>query len=282
MEGESYDHHKVDVAMWAAIAERTVDASGVELPRDENDRPVAPDSFAETFGRLFAGDVAARDLAINREGAIAADNDDEADFVLVDRRDSLLVFGSISPGLVTRPNEAPSFKLIVAFSEGQVEELGLDVDGQQITKTSMTRRFIGELVFGQANIVALDLASAPETVPERTTLEVSDERLIDSARAVSERFFGDAEVVIADTLTEGTDVVVRLGADFLDQRSELLDIERADAAAAAEDDDGAGDFDVSGRGDGDESGDEPDDDAADEPNVDEASDGAGDTVPVDE
>ena len=264
VDGESYDHHDVDMAMWSAIAERSVDASGVDLPRDENDRPVDPGSFDEMFGRLFAGDVAARDLAINRDGALTADNDDDADFVLVDRRDSLLVFGAISPGLVTRPNEAPSFKLVVAFTEGQVEALGVDADGEQITKASMTRRFIGELVFGQANIVAVDLREAPEVVPERTILEVSDERLVDSVRAVSDRFFGEADVVIADTLTEGTDVVVTLGDDFLEQRAELLDIERAAAEEAADADDGVADFDVSGQDDG------------------EAADDAGDTVPVDE
>ena len=46
---------------------------------------------------------------------------------------------------------------------------------------------------------------------------------------MSERFFGDAEVIVAERLIDGVDVMVVLGENFLVQRAELLDIERAAA-----------------------------------------------------
>ncbi len=119
------------------------------MATDEFDRPVSPDGTDEFWERLLGGDVAARDIAVDRNAAQAADNDTEADFVLVDRRDALLVFGSVSPGLVSKPNESLSFSLVVGFDEAQVAVLGEGADGQQITKTSMTRRFIGEMLFAQ-------------------------------------------------------------------------------------------------------------------------------------
>lgn len=239
-EGTSYSHHDVDVAMWRALTRSPVDASGVDLPLDEFDRPVAPTSINELIGRLFAGDVAARDLAIDRNGMRSVDNAADADFVIVDRRDALLVFGSVSPGLVSSPNEAPSFQLIVPFAPSDVEALGEEADGSPISKTSMTRRFIGELIFKQANIVAVDLSDDPSAVPERTILRVADEASVEAVRAISERFFGDADVEVADEVTDGVDVSVVLGQNFLEQRDILLEIERSEF------DDGLADFDVSG------------------------------------
>ncbi len=249
-EGPSYTHHATDVALWAAVADAT-GRSTVDVPLDEFDRPVAPADFDELWDRLTSGDVAVRDMAIDLNAASGPDNEAEADFVILDRRDALLVFGSISPGLVSKPNESLSFSLVSAFDEADVSPLGDDASGFPITKASMTRRFIGEMVFEQANIVAVDLADDPGSVPAVTRIEVADAAFEADVRAVSERFFGDAQVVVAQTITDGVDAVVFLGEDFLVQRDELLEIEREQAAAAAEDEteeddgDGGADFDVS-------------------------------------
>ena len=246
-EDPSYSHHAVDVALWSAVAE-AVSGAVVDIPLDEFDRPVPPVGLDEFWDRLSGGDVAVRDIAIDVNAARNADNETEADFVLVDRRDALLVFGSVSPGLVSKPNESLSFSLIAGFSEAEVGELGDDASGVPITKASMTRRFIGEMLFAQANIVSVNLADTPGSVPEVTRIEIVDERFEADVRDVSERFFGDAEIVVAETITDGVDAVVTLGYDFLDQRADLLKLERQRAAAVEssvdEDDDGA-DFDVS-------------------------------------
>jgi len=244
----SYAHHGGDLELWRAIADGQ--PTDVEAPLDDNGRPVPPETFDELWGRLFAGDVGVRDLDIDVAAARSADNVEGADFVIAGRPDALLVFGGISPALVTTPNESLTVSLVVRFDPDDVAELGTAVDGTPITKTSMTRRFIGELLFAQANVVGVDLATAPEEVPEITQLFVATESMEQEVRGLTERFFGDAEVIVADRLLDGVDVVAVLGADFLDQREELLEIERA-AAEEVEADNAEADFDLSGGGDGD-------------------------------
>jgi hypothetical protein len=246
-EDTSYSHHDVDVALWSAVAD-AAEGAGVDVPLDDFGRPVPPVGLDELWSRLVGGDVAVRDLAIDVNATPRADNETDADFVLLDRRDALLVFGSVSPGLVSKPNESLSFSLVVGFGESEVTPLGDDAFGFQITKTSMTRRFIGEMLFKQANIVSVNLADRPASVPDVTRIEIADERIEADVRSVSERFFGDAEVVVAGTLIDGVDAVVILGSDFLEQRADLLEIEREQAAAVEEsvnDDEGGADFDVS-------------------------------------
>jgi hypothetical protein len=255
--GASYDTHDIDVELWSAVG----DAGRVDdeqLVLDEFGRPVAPQSFDEFWDRLLAGNVSTRDIAISVAAAAGAENEAQADFVFVDRRDALLVFGAISPGLVSTPNESVSLKLVVGFDSDQIDVLGDRLGGLPITKVSMTRQFIGELLFGQANIVAVDLADTPLAIPERTILLVAEEGFVETTRAVSERFFGGADVRVADEIIDGVDVVVILGEDFLVQRDELLEINRANAV---ETDESAAEFDVSGGGAGDDSIDSTDDDA---------------------
>lgn len=244
----SYSHHDVDVALWGAIAE-AAGGEDADVPLDEFDRPLPPVGLDEFWSRLLSGSVDMRDLAVDINAARNADNESEADFVIVDRRDALLVFGSISPGLVSKPNESLTFSLVVGFDEGAVGELGEDATGSEITKASMARRFVGEMLFKQANIVSVNLAETPGSVPEVTRIEVADESMEADVRAVSERFFGDAEIVVAGATIDGVDAVVVLGENFLDQRAELLEIEREQTPASetpVEDDerDGGADFDV--------------------------------------
>lgn len=246
--GISYSHHDVDVALWSAVAADGGGTTDPDVPTNEFGRPVPPGDFDEFWTRLFGGDVEHRDIAVDVDATRNVDNETDADFVLVDRRDALLVFGSISPALVSKPNEALSFSLVVGFDPDVVAELGEDPSGLPITKASMTRRFIGEMLFAQANIVSVDLADAPRSVPDVTRIEITDARFEDEIRTISERFFGDAEVVVAETVTDGVDAVVVLGADFLEQRAELLELERqlAEAAEAAVDEtESSADFDVS-------------------------------------
>ncbi len=246
-DGPSYSHHDVDAALWAGVA----GAAGVveaSIPLDDLDRPVDPVDFDDFWTRLLGGEVSFRDIAIDVDAQRNAENSTESDFVLVDRRDALLVFGAVSPGQMSKPNESLSFSLVVGFTDDQVAELGDDESGSTITKASMTRRFIGEMLFAQANIVSVALADSPDSIPDVTRIEISDARFEEDVRAVSERFFGDAEIVVATTIVDGVDAVVTLGADFLVQRADLLRIER-DAAAASDasedEDDGGADFDVS-------------------------------------
>lgn len=246
--GVSYSHHDVDVALWSAVAASGGGSTDPDVPIDEFERPLPPGDFDELWTRLLGGEVEHRDIAVDFNAARSVDNESDADFVLLDRRDALLVFGSISPGLVSNPNESLSYSLVVGFAPADVAELGEDSSGSPITKASMTRSFIGEMLFAQANIVAVDLADTPGSLPAVTRIEIIDARFENEVRAVSERFFGDAEVVVAETITDGVDAVVVLGANFLEQRAELLEVERRLAEAAessADDAEDNADFDVS-------------------------------------
>lgn len=245
--GESYDHHGTDVELWEAIAASggTDTNGGSTAPLDGDDRPVEPASFDDLWARLFAGEVGVRDLDIDESYARTVDNETDADFVLVDRADALVVFGAISPALVPTPSDTLTVSLVVPFDPDDVAELGDAVDGTPITKTSMTRQFVRELLFGQANIVGVELADTPDEVPDVTQLRIADESMANAARAVSGECFADAEVEVAEELIDGVDVVAVLGEDFLDCRAELLEIERELAEKTAEENLEA-DFDVSG------------------------------------
>lgn len=241
----AYDQHDVDVAMWSGIGS-AIRPSDIEVLRDEFGRPRAPESPGEFFDRLFAGSVGVRDLAIDREMAAAVENETDADFVLVERNDALLVFGAISPGLVSTPGDSLSLKLVIAFDDDDVLALGEELDGTQITKESIARRLIGDLLFAGADVRSVVLSDAPEMVPDVTSLVLADESIETSARAVSEFFFADADVREANTVIDGVDVEVILGADFLTLRAEQLAYDRSLAEGAGDGSEGSdsADFDV--------------------------------------
>ncbi|WP_040494230.1 hypothetical protein [Ilumatobacter nonamiensis] len=268
----SYDHHETDVELWEAIA--ATGGPDVDVPLGPDDRPVTPASFRELWDRLFAGEVGVRALDIEEPSAQIADNDTDADFVFADRADALVVFGAVSPALVPTPNDSLTLSLVVGFDSDEVAELGETAGGAPVTKTWLARRFVSELLFGQANIVGVDLADTPEEVPAVTQLRIADESMESAARAMSEGF-EDAEVVVADELIDGIDVVVVLGEDFLEWRAEVLEDERARAEAAAEENQRS-DFDVSDSGDFTPSDTSVSDESAD---PDDASDSSDDSVP---
>jgi hypothetical protein len=236
--GQSHDHHSDDVEIWRAIASGG-DAE-TEVPRDDLGRPIPPEGVVELWERMMAGKVGVRDLDIDEFAQAIVENTTGSDFVIVDRPDALLVFGAVSPALVTTPNESLSVSLVVGFDPDDVTDLGEEANGSRVTKTSMTRRFIRELLFAQANVIGVDLADEPDGVPERTQLYVTSEEVGDDARTLNDRFFADAEVIVADRIVDGVDVVAVLGEEFLVQRAELLELEReiaAEEAAAANESD---------------------------------------------
>lgn len=232
-DGTSYSHHDLDVALWSAVATQASGAGvDVEVPTDEFGRPLPPDGVSDLISRLVAGEVTARDLETAPPANIIADNVDDADFVLIDRLDSVLVFGAISPRLVTTPNNSLVLRLVVHFGDDQMTLLGDDANGDAITKAAMTRQYIGELLFAGVNVVAVDLSDDPDSVPETTRLIVTDDDFEDDLRAVSTPYFDAAELVVADQITDNANAVVVLGLDYLERRREVLDEKTAEAEDA--------------------------------------------------
>ncbi|MEL6893971.1 MAG: hypothetical protein AAFP84_20440 [Actinomycetota bacterium] len=239
--GSSYDHHDVDVAVWESIALAWSRRSGsVVVSRDEAGEPVAPDTFEEFVERLRAGSVAVRDLAIDPRAAIVLDNPTDADFVALDRRDSLLVFASIAPERVLAPNPTLTFSIVAPFTDAQIAAAG-----EGLSTAGLIRDLIGELTFLEVNVVSVDTRPGEGGAASETVVVADDEEFVDPGSVPA--LIGESSSRVAARDTEGSDVTLVLGTDFLAHRVELL----AEEAASRADDDGAADFDVSG-GDTDE------------------------------
>jgi hypothetical protein len=214
----AYDQHPLDVAIWTALASTApVDSPPEPVATDAEGRPVPPSSVEQLMTELFQGPVGVRDIAAAPPPE--ATNPTGEDVVVLDRADSMLVFASISPALMSTPNIGPKFRIVAEYSDEQLAAAG----GPYATNSDVARELIGRLLFVQANIVSVDTASA--VAPAVTLIQVSDPRLIEEATKTGETLFGPVEVVEATTVLEGVDQVVTLGESYI-----------AMQAAAAQDD----------------------------------------------
>jgi hypothetical protein len=245
--GPSYDHHDVDVAMWTGLAANAPVPADADVPRDSFGGPQPPADVAALVRRLWEGDVQVRDLDLvsveeeadgeeaeettpgteppgeEAEGAGGEEPADDAsgdeppgeedglDVVVVDRRDSLLVFAQISPALVTTPNPALSFRLEVGYTDEQLRESGEDF----ATPSDVARKLIGELLFLQGNVVSVDMTERADGAPTVTHIAVADEAFLQDMIDFAPILFGESEVELATSLIDGVDVVVTLGTDYL-------------------------------------------------------------------
>lgn len=237
--------HDLGVATWSALAAEAPVPVTETIPTDESGTALAPASVEELITRLWQGTAQVRDLLVmpddedgddggddaeaGDEGEAETETEDDAavteestpgsaegteqtDVIVVDRRDSLLVFSQISPKLVSTPNPALTFRLEIGFTEDEV--LG---SPSGFTSTSdLARALIGQLLFVQGNVVSVDTTASPEGAPEITRIQVADEQFLDDMTEFASLLFGESEVVLADTVIEGIDVVIEVGTAFLD------------------------------------------------------------------
>ena len=217
--------------MWDALA-GTVSAAPASAPAPSSDDAAgAPRSAAvDVLARLVAGPVDVRDLALSPESPTGAEVEaGTPDAVITDRRDALLVFGSISPGVVSTPNPALAFQIVASFNEDELAIVGPDA-----TVETVVVEYIGELLFSSANVVSIVITPAVEgePAPEVTTVSVVDGTYVEDVTEVSTIIFGDEVVVgLAGSRIDGVDVVVELGLDSLRTRR---DIEAAGGRDAAD------------------------------------------------
>lgn len=204
------DQHALDVAVWTALAA----AAPVE-GADADDAQVVPASFDELLDRLLAGTVVVRDLALAEVLASPLD-DPGGEVAVIDRRDALLVFGQVSPTRVLTPNAALTFRVVSDVTEGQLSAS----DAKFESLPEMMRNLIGELLFFQSNPVSIDsVPEGEEGAAVVTRVEVAQEQFLSDVEALSALVFGESEVVLADEVIEGVDVVVTLGTGYLDFRA---------------------------------------------------------------
>lgn len=212
--GASYDHHDVDVAVWTGLAANAPVPASSEISRDEFGDPLPPEDVDALVQRLWEGPVQARDLEtipfdlpVDGDGDVAA----ELDVVRIDHRDTLLVFAQISPALVSTPNPALSFRVVIGFT---AEDL-LAAGGEFETVSDLARQLIGELLFFQANVVSVDLTDTAGGSPTMTQITVADVWFLEEMNEFAPILFGDSNVEVATELIDGVDVVVILGTDYL-------------------------------------------------------------------
>jgi hypothetical protein len=211
-------------AVWAAVAERVGAGIGSAVPvASDADLPRITDldGFVD---RLFAGPVEYRALSIRPVDAERADDELAMELrtafgvaagdpvVVHNRAETLILMGAVAPARVGAPIEAPSFRVVMGFTEDELAAAGVD-------SMDVLREAINRLLFLRVNVVSVaELPGSP--VPDHSTFEVVDASTIDGVRNSYSVAFGDAiEVVAADTAIESIDIELVLGRDFLQEVS---------------------------------------------------------------
>ena len=203
------ESHANDVAVWEELAELApVQVPPEPVALDEFGRPIPPVSVGELIDRLWQGEVTVRDLLLTPIDDI--ENPTEVDVVLIDRRDSTLVFAQVSPALVSTPNTGLKARIVANFTE---DELAAS-DGLYDSSSELAIELIGRLLFLSGNVVSVETAETG--VPELTLIEVLDESQLEETIAAAETLLGGAEVRVATTVLEGVDVQITLGMSYLE------------------------------------------------------------------
>ncbi len=200
------EQHGIDVAVWSALAAQALVTSGVDVPADAEGRPMIPATIDELFERMWSGPVQVRDISLEAESASGSGA------VVLDRRDVVLVFGQVSPARVSTPNQGPVFRIEVPISDQQVGASESGFANQQAVGLNV----VGQLLFLQANVASVDLTPNPEGAPAVTRIEVADEGSVATMEELGPLLFGAVEVVVADEVIDGIDVVVTLGTGYFD------------------------------------------------------------------
>ncbi len=208
-DAEVDESHTNDVAVWEALAALApVQVPPEPVALDEVGRPIPPVSVGELIDRLWQGEVTVRDLLLAPIDDI--ENPTDVDVVLIDRRDSTLVFAQVSPALVSTPNTGLKARIVANFTEEELEAS----DGLYDSSSEVAIELIGRLLFLGGNVVSVETAETG--VPELTLIEVLDESQLEETIAAAETLLGGAEVRVATTVLEGVDVQITLGMSYLE------------------------------------------------------------------
>jgi len=191
--GEQYD---AAAAVWAGVASTVADGLAAGEPA-----AAAAGSVQREFDQISSGPVQSRALA--RRPIEAERNPREVDVVLLDRAELALVFGQITPGRVSAPNNALSFRVVASFSAAQLGDRGW-------TNAEVAYRAVNQVLFLRGNVISVDTTAAE--APRRTRLELSDATL--NTRGVRE-VFGDVVLDEPAARLVGVDGILVLGTEYL-------------------------------------------------------------------
>jgi hypothetical protein len=209
-EANERKQHSIDVALWSGVADSAPVDDATEVALDGEGRPTVSATIDELFARLWSGPVQVRDLQIVAPALAGSDN-----FVVLDRRDVVLVFAQISPARVSTPNPGAVFRLEIPITVAQLEAS----DSGLASRREIGLELIATLLFLDANVVSVDATPSPDGAPAVTRIEVASEEFLATMEDLGLRTFGEVEVVLAEELIDGIDVVVRLGTSYLETQA---------------------------------------------------------------
>ena len=207
--------HVNDVAVWESLAQTApVTVPPEPVPVDELGRPVAPATVEELMARMWQGDITVRDLVV--VPVVEEENPTEADVVLIDRRDSNLVFAQVSPGLVSALNTGLTVRIVANFTDDELLSAGKLYD----STSDLAVELIGRVLFLGGNVISVD--TAPTGAPSVTIIEVADASQLQEYTAIADGLFGETDVRVATTVIEGIDAQVILGTSYLEREAERI------------------------------------------------------------
>ena len=174
----------------------------------ELDPQGVPANIASFWRRLIAGEVNHRALSVEPLAVDRVPAGEEVTFH--DWSETLMVVAQIAPARVAAPLDAATLRLVVPFTDDDLNGLGLTI--ADVAVTALDR-------FGMAglNVVSV-LTSPPQTlaVPKVTEVWVGEQaRVADGAESFA-LLLGDVTASVGDHRVEAVDVIVTLGDSFLD------------------------------------------------------------------
>ena len=173
-------------AVWQAIVARI--GTGLQTV-DQGGDPV---TFEQLFSRLISGPVLERELAIAPSTAIP-----NVDADVLDWADTVFVFASIAPASMTNP--APGLVFRIEAPAGYDDKV---------------MHVVRSLLYLGNNVQSISTVGPAR---ETTGLLLYDEGLTTSAEDYEE-LFGPTDIEVVDARVQGVDVVIQLGADYLDSQ----------------------------------------------------------------
>jgi hypothetical protein len=220
-ESPGWAYEPARIAVWEAVADRVGAGIGAATPVDDDRAVPLPASTDEFLGRLFSGPVVARGLQFQvlDPDTVAARilpmysgvfGSEVADGVVVlDRAETLVVFGGIAPARMGSPLDAPNFRIVNGYAEADTVGLGS-------TPADLSVLVVNVFRYAKNNVVSVATVDG-SSVPDVTQVRVSDPSLLEQFAAVYEPYLGTLEVSFEDAAIEGVDGEIVLGRSFLDR-----------------------------------------------------------------
>jgi hypothetical protein len=176
-------------AVWSAVA-TAIGAGRTTAANGGAPQPLA--SFQELIERLYAGPVEARGLST--EPVRAVDNPDRKDVESIVRSEAIFILASVAPGSMTAPS--PDLTYRIEAPPGYEDRVQFAV---------------WILLFLGANVVSVYLGGDEHPEPRMC---IADANLADKTDNTYGAF-GTPVILTPERPTEGVDVVLQLGTDFL-------------------------------------------------------------------